>query len=143
MSKLAIKTDDQTLTKVFDEAPYDETVAIGAMLSAIERTRAAVEAETSALRERVAIDLAPYGDGKNHALLELSRAAKRFGERPVPLHIGEHLEDLRDTLEENLNLLGSHLEAVREISDIVSRSMLDADSDGTYSATSEIRERIR
>ena len=104
-----------------------------ALVVAIERANAAVTAETQALRKRAGVDLRDFERRKSQALLDLTRAGRNIGEGPEDKALVEHLRKLRMSLDDNMRLLSTHLTAVREISEMISRSLIEADSDGTYS----------
>ncbi|WP_146177412.1 flagellar protein FlgN [Breoghania corrubedonensis] len=103
------------------------------MFVAIERANDAVVAETRALRKRAGVDLRDFERRKSQALLDLTRAGRNLGEGPADAALVEHLRKLRASLDDNMKLLSTHLRAVREISELISRSLIEAESDGTYS----------
>ncbi|NBN64854.1 hypothetical protein GWI72_13855 [Microvirga tunisiensis] len=108
------------------------------LVAAIAKAHAVVEAETLALREQAGVDLRAYEHRKSQALLELTRASRGLipagidGLRDTP--VAEELARLRAALDANMTLLEKHLDAVREIADVISRAMIEAESDGTYGA---------
>lgn len=116
----------------FGRAQGVKATAVGALLAAIDRVEAAVAAETDALRKRVAVDLREFDYRKSQALLDLTRAGRNLAAGPIDEAVVERLRKLRLGLDDNIQLLSTHLHAVREISELISQSMLDADSDGTY-----------
>lgn len=107
------------------------------LIMAIVKAHAVVEAETAALREQGSADLRAFEFRKSQALLELARASRTLlppsggGERDVA--VMKELTRLRSALEANMQVLSLHLDAVREIAGMISKAMLDAESDGTYS----------
>lgn len=103
-----------------------------ALFVAIERANDAVVAETRALRERAGVDLRDFERRKSQALLDLTRAGGNLSEGPADDALVESLGTLRRSLDDNMKLLSTHLRAVREISELISRSLIEADSDGTY-----------
>lgn len=108
-----------------------------ALIAAISKAHAVVEAETRALRDQASLDLRAFEHRKSQALLELTRASR--GLLPAGVEtlrgtpVAEELGRLRDALDANMALLAKHLDAVREIAEVISRAMLEAESDGTYS----------
>jgi hypothetical protein len=104
-----------------------------ALSGAIQRLEETLDQETAALQEHKVIDLKVFNDRKNHALLELSRALRNISQGPENLALTAQLSSLKGKLEENRRVLKIHLEAVREISTVLSDRIRDADSDGTYS----------
>ena len=105
-----------------------------ALYVAIERANSAVVAETKALRNRAGVDLRDFERRKSQALLDLTRAGSTIGEGPADAALVERLGVLRGSLEDNMKLLSTHLRAVREISELISRALIEAESDGTYTS---------
>jgi len=105
--------------------------------SAIERTMQRVERlvdnETAALRTRTPIDLKESNNGKSQALLEFSLAIRALNGTPLDSELTQRLGVLRSKLETNRVVLGRHLEAVREIANVVADTIQDSEWDGTYS----------
>ena len=111
------------------------------LLTTIARVRDVVERETRMLRSREPIELSVFNLQKRQGLLELTRQLRSLpGTIPDP-EICNRLGDLRVDLEKNSAALQLHLKAVQEISAIVSRSIQDAESDGTYSMGMNLRNR--
>jgi hypothetical protein len=105
----------------------------GMLETAMQRLEEVIDQETAALRSRQAVDLKDFNDRKNHALLDLSRAARNLdGARKDPI-LMERLARLRSKLEINRTVLKMHLDAVREVATTLADAIRDADSDGTYS----------
>ena len=120
-----------------DLLPSQTTTAperVGALLYAIERVEEIIDQETLALREGQSIDLAEFNRRKSQGLLELMRGVRNLKVPEAQQAVEQRLRPLRDKLGENSVLLGQHLEAVREISDVLARAIRDGESDGTYSA---------
>ncbi|WP_321340753.1 hypothetical protein [Breoghania sp.] len=103
-----------------------------ALFIAIQRANDAVTAETKALRQSVRVDLRDFERRKSQALLDLTRAGENLAEGPFGQDLAEQLGTLRSNLNDNMQLLSTHLHAVREISEMISRSLIEAESDGTY-----------
>ncbi|SRR5690554_2939418 len=110
--------------------------AIAALLQAIERAEKIVERETAALRSRGQVDLREFEHRKSHALLDLTRAGRGVDATELPPEIVDRLRALRGALEANMECLSLHLDAVREIADVIAQAMLAQESDGTYSSRS-------
>jgi hypothetical protein len=110
-------------------------LAYGLVDKAVERLGAVLDQETAALRNHVAVDLSEFNDRKSQGLLDLNRALRLFEGGPVDQATLTRLSDLRVKLESNTSVLRLHLEAVREISDVMANAIRDAESDGTYSAS--------
>ncbi|GGB53789.1 hypothetical protein GCM10011316_27280 [Roseibium aquae] len=140
--------EDQALTVYPTGAPRADTAAPAvsglsaikpspssaeAVLAAtVRRAISVVRAETAALRETPNADLAPFEHRKSQVLLDLSRARGALTLEEVSEEIEILLQDLRVSLAENMTILDRHMKAVQEVSDLLSRVMLEADSDGTY-----------
>src|SRR5262245_47008968 len=100
----------------------------------IEHLSGLLEEETAQLRGGAAIDLKAANDRKSQALLQLTRASRQLDQSALgdPV-VRARLAALRQTLASNQAVLKLHLEAVREVSDIVCAAIRQAESDGTYS----------
>lgn len=101
---------------------------------AVERLEEVVEAETAALLSNSMADLEEFNRRKSQSLLELTRLARTLQDGSGSPEIRRRLEELRSKLDRNHSTLEMHLKAVQEVSDIVSKAIRSADSDGTYSA---------
>src|SRR5262245_65811110 len=130
-----------TLTAMSAQEPIDVTLAgeaaavgrhrLGAI---IEHLSALLEEETAQLRRGAGIDLKAANDRKSQALLELTRASRQVEQSSLgEPAVQARLAALRQTLASNQAVLKLHLEAVREVSNIVCAAIQHADSDGTYS----------
>jgi hypothetical protein len=103
------------------------------LLRAVERTEDLLDEETFALKDRRAIDLVSFIRRKNQSLLEITRAARALSDYEVGPVVTDRLAGLKDRLERNQAVLRLHLEAVREVAELLAKAARDADSDGTYS----------
>ncbi len=99
----------------------------------IQRLEETVNEETSLLRSHASVDLNEYNARKSQGLLELTRALRTFDIRNADLDTVTQLQGLRGALEANSAVLNLHLQAVREIATLVSDTIRQSDSDGTYS----------
>ncbi|WP_209010695.1 hypothetical protein [Labrenzia sp. PHM005] len=114
--------------------PIGNPAASAPLLVAVERAIEVVDAETKALRADPTTNLKPFEYRKSQALLDLTRARSAV---PAPAYTDELKDGLREfkaALEENVKLLGLHMDAVSEVVQIMSRTMIDQESDGTYEA---------
>lgn len=109
-------------------------------LSAIERLKVAVDEETAKLEVREAVDFNGFSQRKNRGLLELTRAM-RLTDGAVDPRVVPHLSGLRASLVKNQAALQIHLDAVREVSAIIARSIQEVESDGTYSIAGSSRSK--
>lgn len=103
------------------------------MLTAIERVKATIDEETEKLELREPVDFDLFSQRKNRGLLELTRAVRLTQDVEVDPRVVAHLARLRDSLVRNQAALQIHLDAVREVSAIIARSIQEVESDGTYS----------
>ena len=105
----------------------------GIVEAAVSRLADIVDEETEALRAHTPIDLKASNDRKSLGLIELNRVLRLIeSTKPEPSTV-KALEALNGKLEANGHFLKLHLEAVREVAAIISRTIREADSDGTYS----------
>ena len=102
-------------------------------LSAIERLKATIDKETEKLEIREPVDFDAFSQRKNRGLLELTRAMRLTQGVGLDPRVAPHLADLRASLVRNQAALQIHLDAVREVSAIIAKSIQEVESDGTYS----------
>ncbi len=103
-------------------------------LNAIERLNATIDEETDRLEIRVSVDLEASSQRKNRGLLELTRAMRLAQGGALDPRVVPQLARLRASLARNQAALQVHIDAAREVSAIIARSIQEVDSDGTYSA---------
>jgi hypothetical protein len=109
------------------------TVARGAIERTMQRIEKLLDRETEALNSRTAIDLKESNNSKSQALLELGLAARYLDGGPLDPELVERLKALRGKLEANQAVLRRHLDAVREVANVVADTIQDREWDGTYS----------
>ena len=114
-----------------DEQAGPMTIAI----VAIDKLMETVMEETRALRDGGGADLEKFTHQKNYGLLEVTRAMRGISNIGAHPSLLARLKFLRDRLEENRSVLGLHLKAAEEIAELISGTLEDAASDGTYTAT--------
>lgn len=102
-------------------------------LVAIERLKATIDEETSKLESRAVVDFDTFSQRKNRGLLELTRAIRLTSDIQADPRVAPQLTQLRASLIRNQAALQIHLDAVREVSAIIARSIQEVESDGTYS----------
>ncbi|WP_225702748.1 hypothetical protein [Bradyrhizobium cenepequi] len=102
-------------------------------LNAIERLTATIDEETDKLESRMQVDFESFSQRKNRGLLELTRAMRVTQGIEFDPRVVAHLTRLRAGLVRNQAVLQMHLDAVREVSAIIARSIQEVESDGTYS----------
>ncbi len=103
------------------------------VLNAIERLTATIDEETDRLESRTQVDFDSFSQRKNRGLLELTRAMRLTQGVEFDPRVVAHLTRLRASLVRNQAALQMHLDAVREVSAIIARSIQEVESDGTYS----------
>ncbi|MGX1496814.1 hypothetical protein ACSSV1_001850 [Labrenzia sp. MBR-25] len=104
------------------------------LVVAVRRAIGAVLDETRALRANPTADLKIFEYGKSQALLDLARARSLVPPAFYSQELREDLADFKDVLDENIGLLQLHMNAVSEVVGMMSRTMIDYESDGTYEA---------
>jgi hypothetical protein len=116
------------------EAPPAPQTAAGlttALSAVLDRLEKAVSAENKALEARGPIAFADINRQKSQSLLEVTRLSRSLPPGQE-VHLKSRVATLRDLLARNHRLLGFHLEAVREVSDLMLGMLSNAESDGTY-----------
>jgi len=110
---------------------YVHSMAANRLVS-LTRGRWPVNAELS--DERAApVDFDAFSQRKNRGLLELTRTMRLTQGVEVDPRVVAQLTGLRASLVRNQATLQMHLDAVREVSAIIARSIQEVESDGTYS----------
>lgn len=102
-------------------------------LNAIERLKTTIDEETQKLEVRATVDFDGFSQRKNRGLLELTRAMRLAQGGELDPRVAPYLTGLRSSLIRNQAALQIHLDAVREVSAIIARSIQEVESDGTYS----------
>jgi hypothetical protein len=115
------------------QAPAQWLGTNSSTLSAIERLKATIDEETEKLEIRALVDFDAFSQRKNRGLLELTRAMRVTQGVEVDPRVVAHLTRLRVSLVRNQAALQMHLDAVREVSAIIAKSIQEVESDGTYS----------
>lgn len=106
----------------------------GNLAAIIGRIEEAVEEETASIRNNSGFDIKASNARKSRYLYELNRAIKNV-ERPHLLE--EHREGLirlRQKLAKNEAAILAHLNAVKEVANLLKNAIQHAEADGTYSA---------
>jgi hypothetical protein len=101
-------------------------------LTVIQRLEVLIDQESDALRRHQTASMSDLVDRKSQGLLELSHALRSLDAKNPSVAVVEGLAGLRKKLEVNQYLLKCHLDAVGEVSLILSQAIREADSDGTY-----------
>ncbi|MEC9469466.1 MAG: hypothetical protein VYA18_07075 [Pseudomonadota bacterium] len=104
------------------------------LVVAVRRAIGAVREETRALRANPTVDLKIFEYGKSQSLLDLSRARTLVPPAFYSEELREDIAEFKEVLDENVGLLQLHMNAVTEVVGMMSRTMIDYESDGTYQA---------
>ncbi|SDQ93181.1 hypothetical protein [Pseudovibrio sp. Tun.PSC04-5.I4] len=105
-----------------------------ALSKSIARVEVLLDAENEALVGNGSVDLEESAYLKGKAMLELDLAGKIVGPANLPSELVVRLQTLHDKLASNMKLLSTQLNAVKDVSGLLSRVMKEQDSDGTYEA---------
>ena len=106
--------------------------ALPAFYEAIARMELVIDQETELLQRNRAVELTDFNVRKRQGLLELNRILRNFSEAEMSAIDHLCIANLMRKLEANRQVLAHHLNAMDEISRLVSRAMQEAESDGTY-----------
>ncbi len=114
--------------------PRSTPAAVAAMHAALARLEETVSVEIAALVGNSTADFADINRRKSQSLLEITRLA-----RAVPVgsesELAPRLKQLSTALATDHRLLGLHLAASRQLSDLMINVLHEAESDGTYGET--------
>ncbi|MBX3532418.1 MAG: hypothetical protein KF849_17590 [Rhizobiaceae bacterium] len=107
----------------------------GSLLNLIRRIQEAVDEETHGIRTDPRFDVAASNARKSRYLYDLNRAARGVGDTTLRDDHRAALADLRASLQRNEQAVLAHLNAVREVADIIHGAIRRSETDGTYSAS--------
>ncbi|WNJ91306.1 hypothetical protein [Bosea sp. 685] len=116
-------------------APEKPSEAGRAMWTVLDHLEQVLDHETSELMALRNADLNRLNETKSRLLLDASRAVRAISNETIDGPLLARLSTLRLKLEHNRLAIAMHLDAVREIAAAMATTLMDADSDGTYSAT--------
>lgn len=105
-----------------------------ALSAIIDRIEILLDEELLAMRNPSVIDLRLFSERKARLLLQFTRAAGARQVSAVDARLAQSLARLRRKLEDSKKRLGLHLASARAIASIISKSVAEEESDGTYSA---------
>lgn len=105
-----------------------------ALWNVLERLEQALDHETAELRALRTADFNRLNEVKSRLLLDISRAIRAARDEVADERLLARLSSLRLKLEHNRLAIAMHLDAVREIASAMAATLIDAESDGTYSA---------
>ncbi|GAB4543402.1 MAG: hypothetical protein Tsb0019_42330 [Roseibium sp.] len=125
---------DPVPTDLVVQAAMPDAVRSSPLTAALRRAVSVVRKETRALKENPTADLKAFEYGKSQALLDLTRARALVPPSAFTAELKAELAEFKEALEDNLGLLRLHMDAVSEVVGMMSKTMIDFDSDGTYQA---------
>ena len=105
------------------------------LLATIRRLESIVDEESVALETGKRIDFDEFSARKSLSMLEFVRLMRTRMHLGGETQITEEIRNLRQKLERNRIILEMHYDAVREVATIIGLAIKEAESDGTYSAT--------
>ncbi len=113
-------------------AVHDAVAARAVVVAVIHRIEGYLDEETAALDETPNFDLRVSNDRKSQGLVDLNQAMRRLKNADVNEELEIRLQAFRRKLATNLRKIRLHLEAVKEITAMLSDAIQNAESDGTY-----------
>ncbi len=111
---------------------HDPEAARTLVTSVIQRIEECLDEETIALDKSPNFDLKASNDRKSQGLVDLNQAMRRLKSTDVNEDLQMRLQMFRNKLAINLRKIRLHLEAVKEITAVLSDAIQNAESDGTY-----------
>lgn len=121
------------------QVPVTSATESNAASAVLDRLEAVLGEETNALRCNNLAELNSFTARKAHCLLELMRAVPPHVAVSGDVVLRRRLLNLREGLQANQRLLGAHLRAVEDVSEIVFGTLYRGDADGTYAPSSARR----
>ncbi len=115
-----------------EAASSGQQTPVAFTLSLIDRLEDLLERETGGLKSYSIAELKELNHRKSQCLLELMRASRSLEGQPQSRALVERLSTLRSTVDRNQAALQIHVDAVKEIATIISDTLRDTESDGTY-----------
>ncbi len=111
---------------------HDSEAARGVVFAVLRRIEEYLDEETIALDKAPNFDLKASNDRKSQGLVDLNQAMRRLKSSDVNQDLETRLQMFRDKLGINLRKIRLHLDAVKEITAMLSEAIQSAESDGTY-----------
>ena len=102
------------------------------VLTVIGRIEGHLDEETAALSSGLTFDLGSSNNRKSQGLVDLNCAVRVLSKIERGEELQKRLSALREKLDRNLRVVRLHLNAVKEISDVLSDAIQSVESDGTY-----------
>lgn len=104
----------------------------GRIIQVLGRLDAILDAENSSLGSDPKFDVAASNVSKSRCLYELTTLTKQVPPDVIAQSHGNELRALHGKLERNNIRVKAHLDAVREVTDLLRDAAIDAEADGTY-----------
>lgn len=111
---------------------HDPDAARAIVIAVIRRIEGYLDEETAALDKSSNFDLKTSNDRKSQGLVDLNQAMRRLKRADIDEDLEKRLQAFRNKLAINLRKIRLHLDAVKEITAMLSDAIRSADSDGTY-----------
>ncbi|MBS0235506.1 MAG: hypothetical protein JSR99_18710 [Proteobacteria bacterium] len=111
---------------------HDADAARAMVFAVIRRIEGYLDEETAALDKNPSFDLKASNDRKSQGLVDLNQAMRRLRSSDINQDLEQRLQDFRRKLAINLRKIRLHLDAVKEITAMLSDAIQSAESDGTY-----------
>ncbi len=111
---------------------HDPNAARAVVIAVIHRIEGYLDEKTAALDATPNFDLRASNDRKSQGLVDLNQAMRRLKNGDVNQELEIRLQAFRGKLAINLRKIRLHLEAVKEITAMLSDAIQSAESDGTY-----------
>lgn len=115
----------------------DDPTVVAAILQLLSRIEAVVTDENGLLSSGKTADIDSIVARKSHLAVEVMRLMKRFDAIHDREPVRERMSSLSRALDMNARLLRRHIDAVREISGIITDVIAASSDDGTYSGRLE------
>jgi hypothetical protein len=111
---------------------HDPDAARALVVAVLRRVEGYLDEETAALEKSPNFDLKASNDRKSQGLVDLNQAMRRLKGTDVNEDLQLGLQLFRKKLAINLRKIRLHLDAVKEITAMLSEAIQNAESDGTY-----------
>lgn len=111
---------------------HEAGTARAVVFAVIRRIEGYLDEETTALDKSPDFDLKASNDRKSQGLVDLNQAMRHLRSSDIDEDLEQRLRAFRSKLAVNLRKIRLHLDAVKEITAMLSDAIRSADSDGTY-----------
>ncbi|ATO57644.1 flagellar protein FlgN [Bartonella sp. 1-1C] len=138
MSIVQLQYDDENValkTKILNNNLIGRDWAMTKFNAAIKGLAEVVDYESNMLENHGAPDYEEINLRKTRGLRDLNKSmndVKRYMDQDIEIEVQTLLTDLQEKLNRNSELLRIHLEAVRDLSQIIQVAVRAEETDGTY-----------